>query len=208
MDTKRCKKCGLVKLLDEFCIEKRNADGYSGVCKKCKAAYDREYYIIHREEKCARSRQWSADNPEYQKQWARANPEKCAKYKRQWRADNPEHCRQYFRQYYAEHIEKYREHQKRRYREHPQKYAEQKRRRRARKAKTVDNLTTEQTTGILARGCWFCDATEGLALAHDIPISGGGNTTAGNTFCLCRSCNAKMATKSLSETIQQLRLAI
>lgn len=41
--TKKCRKCGQTKPLDEFDKDKDNKDGRSGQCKECRREYQREY---------------------------------------------------------------------------------------------------------------------------------------------------------------------
>lgn len=76
-------------------------------------------------------------------------------------------------------------------------------RRRARKKATVSTLTKADIKAIFAKGCFICGTMNRLSLAHDLPVSKGGNTTRGNTFCLCVSCNSKMRTKTLAELLIQ-----
>ncbi len=41
---KKCRLCKINKNINEFPLAKRNKDGHRGECKKCNAAYYREYY--------------------------------------------------------------------------------------------------------------------------------------------------------------------
>jgi len=78
---------------------------------------------------------------------------------------------------------------------------------RARRKDTFCNLSANQALELLT-GCFFCGSKEDLALAHDIPVSKGGDTTKGNCFCLCRKCNSHMGDKDLSEMLAQVPLEI
>lgn len=42
IENKRCSKCGAVKDINEFGINNTNADGHAGMCKRCKADYQKE----------------------------------------------------------------------------------------------------------------------------------------------------------------------
>ncbi len=134
---------------------------------------------------------------EHYKKWQRSqNPEKLRAQVIRWRQANPEKRREYQRKWKQAHLENGRASEARR---------------KARQANTVDALTLEETTAILARGCFFLhlgDCEGQLCIAHNIPISKGGNTTEANVFCLCRRHNLQMRTKSLSEMFGQLALAI
>lgn len=78
----------------------------------------------------------------------------------------------------------------------------------ARKRGALCNLTANEIMGLLDTGCFFCGSMEDLALAHDVPTSKNGNTTKGNCFCLCRSCNSKMSDRNLAEVLVQKPLLI
>lgn len=41
---KKCSKCGETKTLEEFQKRAVNKDGYTGICKTCKRAYDNAHY--------------------------------------------------------------------------------------------------------------------------------------------------------------------
>lgn len=47
--------------------------------------------------------------------------------------------------------------------------------------------------------CWKCGSTKNLSLDHIIPLSKGGNHSAGNIMTLCRSCNSSKSNKLLAE---------
>jgi len=51
MKTKVCYTCKQEKPLDEYKHNKHNKDGYSGSCKKCLAAYHKNYCIEHLDER-------------------------------------------------------------------------------------------------------------------------------------------------------------
>lgn len=42
--TKACKKCGTVKALSEYHLEKRSSDGRKGWCRECASTYNKAYH--------------------------------------------------------------------------------------------------------------------------------------------------------------------
>lgn len=150
---------------------------------------EHKYSLAHREERCENTRKWRLANPEKKQEidrnWALANPERVRENIRKWKLANPE------RQRANERV--------------------QRARRRTRKANTFESLTTEDIAAIMAHGCFFSslgDCYGPLCLAHDVPLSKGGNTTEANVFCLCHRHNSQMGTRLLSEMIEQLALGI
>lgn len=93
MQTKKCKKCGEEKLLDEFYKHKEMLDGHLNVCKECKKSYSNQYrtdniekvmeYDRNRPNKLERSiankERLKSDSEKYQayiqsqKEWDKAN---------------------------------------------------------------------------------------------------------------------------------------
>jgi len=140
----------------------------------------RRSYLLHREEMIRKS-------SEYQKTHREVNNAAT----RRFRARNPEKNRQWQRDYYKA---------------NPEKARANCRRRRAKLALVMCTLTSEQEAVILSQGCFFCGAMENLTIAHDVAVSNFGNTTRGNCFCLCQSCNSKMGTKSLADMLGQKEL--
>ena len=86
MQTKKCTKCGEVKLLTEFSRHKLGKFGKQARCKICIKEYDakrnslpeiklknkikdKKYYQDNREKINKDSRQYRKDNPEYMKEW-------------------------------------------------------------------------------------------------------------------------------------------
>ena len=131
---------------------------------------------------------------EYQRKWGLANPEKVREYQRKWGLAHRERKRDYLRKWELE---------------NPKKRRCIEAKKRAHKSNTLDNLTIEDVTAILARGCFFAnlgDCDGPLSLAHNVAVSQGGNTTEANVFCLCRRHNSRMGTKNLSEMFSQLAL--
>lgn len=158
-----------------------------------KTAQNRAYYQANKEKVAQRA-----------KVWKRNNPDKVRESNRKYQQTHPETEQAKKARYRAAHPEKDKE-----YRDaHPESARERKLRRRAKEANSVSSLTAADERAIKKAGCFFADETCAgpLTIAHDTPVANGGNTTRGNTFCLCRKHNQKMATKSLKDKLKQLFL--
>lgn len=184
-----------------------------------------------RAKKNARMREYNRkkywDNPEKAREHCRlryaANPDRTKVINDRWRKKNPDKKREYWNRWCKKNPEKHKaseiakrtkrkakraEETRRWIKAHPEKKLEYDHRRRSKKATTLSTLTARQAREILATGCFFSDNTCSgpLTIAHDIPVSKGGNTTRGNTFCLCKSHNSRMHTHTLADQIRQLTL--
>jgi hypothetical protein len=99
-ETKICSKCGELKILDDFGIEKRVVDGRSARCKLCEGKKGEEWrkrnrkrvnslarkrYTANPTKRRAESMKYQADHPEVRKAWVKANPDKIKSY---WKKSN------------------------------------------------------------------------------------------------------------------------
>jgi hypothetical protein len=79
MLSKACKKCGVVKSLDEFYQASGTKDGHRGECISCAKVVRRSWYEANREKSIANVKQWQQDNAsrlsEYRRQY-NARPER------------------------------------------------------------------------------------------------------------------------------------
>jgi predicted nucleic acid-binding Zn-ribbon protein len=80
---KRCTKCGEVKSLEEFCVDKTIKSGRSSRCKECRREYLRKWREKNRGKLLERSRQWVAENPEKRRETVRKSDAKNAKKRRE-----------------------------------------------------------------------------------------------------------------------------
>jgi len=63
-DTKRCTKCGEVKPLDEFHVDKNRSDGRRSACKDCARIRRQEYYWQNRETALEKTKAYYGQNRE------------------------------------------------------------------------------------------------------------------------------------------------
>ena len=102
--TRKCSKCGKVKLLDEFSKDKYHKDGKCSRCKKCIAEYSKENRKkIWKQQKEYRRKNWEEYLAKCRIYW-RNNKEKITKGKRRRYREN--NYLEYFRKYYRLNKEK------------------------------------------------------------------------------------------------------
>jgi 5-methylcytosine-specific restriction endonuclease McrA len=154
----------------------------------------------------ARQRERYAADPEKARQTVKKSREKhAAIVKRrmaEYREANREALREMNRLYYKNNADAMKERARLRRKAYPEDKRRAQRKRKAMRNNTLYDLTRAQHDAILARPCEFCGSTEYPTLAHDIAVSKGGDTTLSNVFCLCRSCNSRMKTKTKQEVLQ------
>lgn len=83
METQKvCSKCGKLKSLADFPIDKRNIGGHSGVCRQCKSCYCRKKYRENPQKYIERNRIWWKNHPGEKK-----------KYNKEYREKHKEHIK-------------------------------------------------------------------------------------------------------------------
>ena len=85
---KRCNKCGVMQLAQEYGRDQYRPDGRSDCCKACKRIYNRQYYANNRE-KCK----------EGNRKWRENNPGGCNESRRLWRHKNRVRLKEESRRY-------------------------------------------------------------------------------------------------------------
>jgi hypothetical protein len=92
---KICSKCKRKKDEKEFYKDNRAKDGLQSACKEC-------------------SKKWQKDNPEYMKEYRKANAEKERERSRKWQKAHPENHRERQHKYYKAHAEEINEQERKR----------------------------------------------------------------------------------------------
>ncbi len=94
VETKQCTKCGELKSLSEFSVDRRGKYGRTSRCKTCVAKYSRKYYEKNKERVNVGQRKYYRENKkqirEKHHEWHKANSISVAKRKREDRRANPE----------------------------------------------------------------------------------------------------------------------
>ena len=185
---KPCTKCGEVKPLSEFSINKSKKDGRSSRCKSCLREQAYERISKDREKHLENGRRWYAENRE-----------KHLERERQWQVANREKvCEATYRYRTA----------------HPEKKRESKDRRRARKLGCAINDFTavqwKEMQEMCGHLCCYCKKKfKGmLTQDHIIPLSKGGNHTLSNIIPACKSCNSKKRDREVLRPVQPFLLTV
>jgi len=129
---KKCAKCGVEKLLQEFNKDKHRKDGHCHLCKVC-----------HR----LRSKKWNQDNPEYRKKYVEKNRDKINERRRKRYSENPEHYLEYNKKYCLS-PEKKREYQQQRYSKNPEYFIAQQEKHRSKQPACIYKIVNSITNKI------------------------------------------------------------
>jgi hypothetical protein len=84
---KKCTKCSVEKLLNDFSKDKSKGDGFSSWCKECVNQKGKDWYLQNKEKHLEYAR-------EYNKTWVQDNDEHIKKYGKEYRQNNKEKIRQ------------------------------------------------------------------------------------------------------------------
>jgi len=79
-DLKTCSKCGEARDIRDFVKDKRCKGGVTNICRACRNAYNRERYLLRREEILKQIKAWRAKNKDkrrvYQKDYRDKNKDR------------------------------------------------------------------------------------------------------------------------------------
>ena len=100
-DNKRCSKCGEWKPRSNFAIDKRKPDGLRCSCKECNRDYQRQYHVLHQDQKRENARRWREENPyrrrKHTREYYREHQNQRREYHHLWSANNPDKAREHGR---------------------------------------------------------------------------------------------------------------
>lgn len=106
---KTCLRCGKTEPAFKFSKEKRNKDGYKGICKACNKREYLEYYYKNREKILVYTREYEANHQRersiYQKEYQEKHKEFLKKSAREWYIKNRKAIKERNLKYYQEHKE-------------------------------------------------------------------------------------------------------
>jgi len=113
MKTKRCGKCGKIKLISEFNKHKVNKDGLNYWCKNCANRATRKWKKANKERVKELYKKWEINNHdrriELNKRWVKNNPDKIKIYKRLDYIKNTDKYKVRAIKWKEENLERYRE---------------------------------------------------------------------------------------------------
>ncbi len=179
MEGKKCTKCDVWKVLDEFSKDKLQCNGYRPSCKVCSNARNKLY--------------------------AKSNKEKIKNKKHNYYLENKETILKRTKKYYQKNKEYYKNYHAEYYEGNYEKYYNSTVKRRSYNFQV--SFTPLQRNKILDRDNWICQCCGILVhdekinnetkahIDHIIPISKGGNSEPSNLQVLCRTCNLSKGNK-------------
>ena len=106
---KTCSKCGEFRGIGDFVKNRRYKDGLSNVCRACQSAYNRERYLVRREEILKQIKAWRAKNKD-----------KISIYQKDYRNKNKDWLKALAREHYKRHRTRIIEQNKKYYEDHKQ----------------------------------------------------------------------------------------
>lgn len=219
--TKRCRKCGEIKPLDQYQKRASANDGHAYQCKDCASAYEQARKIARREYANTRYR----DNQQFRE---------IAKQRVRQRYATNNHYRdatkQRVKRWQNIYRERVNEQARRRYDPQKERYRKAKmladpvkrhrhvllRRRQWHKRRILKqaagDFTPQEWLEMCARHnhrCAACGEKKPLTVDHVVPLSKGGTNTIDNLQPLCLPCNLRKATKSTDyRKLRQLRMSL
>ena len=202
---KRCSRCGEVKALGEFYLDKRRRDGRRADCKVCRSEYRRRYRLANRDVLNEKSRRYHEANrkqiAERRRCYREANPEKEKERNRRYNEANLERIAEFRLQWREVNKEKILEQSRRWNDANSEKVNGYSRRRRARKVNAPGGGFTDaqfQELCTQAGGqCLACGEIHPLTADHIVPLSKRGRDAIDNIQPLCQSCNSSKHTKTI-----------
>ncbi len=106
METKLCRKCGLIKSITDFNHERRNKDGYKSQCRDCLNIYYKSLYPSFKQRKSDQQKKYYIQNSELiksrVKKYANLNKEKIYLKKLEYYNSNKESIKAYRNKYTKE----------------------------------------------------------------------------------------------------------
>ena len=108
---KVCSKCGELKGIDEFNVDKRASDGHQSQCKECEKKYKEEH---------------KKQIKEYKKKYNKEHEEQIKEYKKKYYEEHKEQIKEYDKKRWEEHKEQMNERNKKYKKEHKEQIKEYK----------------------------------------------------------------------------------
>lgn len=213
---KTCTKCHVPKLLDEFHVYRRNADGRQSACRMCRKAIDAERYandtLGRRSKTLAREPDRLQEHRQYYQDHRDAVLVRTGAYQKTPKGRAV--TKKSGTRYYATHQDKVKAYSKAYAQEHPEAIRAYAKTRRARKAgAAMNDFTAAQWAEMQIaydHRCAYCGklAKGHLTRDHIIPLSQRGNHTFANIVPACSECNSKKRTGPPPSQVQPLLLTI
>jgi len=185
MQTKVCSTCKIEKPFTQFSKHKGKPNNLRYSCKKCN---NKE------------SENFRQANPDYAKNHYEKNKTTILARQKLWHLQNKEKVKPVKQKYYKNNRDKIKEYQKQWLQNnHDKNRAKRARRRVAELGAKTFVITQKEIKKLYNTKCVYCSSVQNIELDHIIPLSRGGNHSAGNLVSACRTCNRSKGFKTITE---------
>ena len=191
-----CIKCGQVKLLTDFLIDKSKSTGYKSVCLACGRLINNYKGNPDAPRTVNPPKGMGADRATYNKNWSIKNPERRKaineKYQIKNRAKNAERMR-------ISRLNNPGQYQDWVNRNPDKANANWNKRRANLDAAKLYVVSKKQMKKLYDSPCFYCGSFQRIQADHVIPISRGGKHSIGNLVPACAKCNMSKHNKTIME---------
>lgn len=97
---KKCNKCEIEQLLENFNLKKDSKDGFSSICKLCKKEIDKDYYERNKENVLNKVKKYREENTDKINVYKELNLNKIKETKKEYRNNNKEKIYKYNQEYF------------------------------------------------------------------------------------------------------------
>lgn len=202
--TKKCNKCGEVKVVnsDNFYKKSGGKYGVDAVCKPCQKEYQKEYSKKNKEKLKTKARKRYKENKSYFEQYYENNKEKILQERKRYRKENKESLIVYHREYRSKNKEKISDYKSIWRRVNSNKVNISNQRRKARLRELPHDFTASEEKEMFnyfKNSCCLSGCKENIQLDHALPLNKGGGTTKQNMIPLNATLNASKMDSNLFE---------
>jgi len=224
---KKCFKCKLEKVLDDFytqgswCKQCRSEyakqknysklgkgkqvrddlDNGNRICNKCKE--EKSLDVFPKNKKCRGGRERTCKKCTYKGREKKEQKENQKKLRRKWYLENKNITLERQKKRYQENKERLQAYGRQHAKDNPEIYRAARHRRRMRKRSNGRNdLTADQIRWMFENFpyCVYCGNEDDLTVDHVVPISKGGENTLSNVVPACSDCNNKKRAKLIQHS--------
>lgn len=174
--SKTCRLCKQVLLMNNFGKTIGYKDGYNTICKTCANKRAAEY--------------------------RKNNPEKVKALRSKWKKENPEKNRASAKKYQAKNLEKHLKATNEYRQRNRNKYRNYMHNRRVLISAVTYFISDKELKMLYSQPCKKCGSKNNQTIDHIIPIARGGKHSIGNLQTLCLKCNSSKKDKTWREWLK------
>jgi 5-methylcytosine-specific restriction endonuclease McrA len=195
---KQCPKCGEIKPLTAFSINRVRKDGFCFQCKECSNIAKKAWYETNGERCRKYAKLYVMGHREQRRDYDRVNAKRVSETAKAWRLANAERQRKNVQNWNIAHPERRATNGETWRKNNPDRARLIVENRRARRDANGGMINVSEWQALLeshGKHCLCCGETKGLTLDHVIPLSRGGVHSISNAQPLCSRCNSTKGVK-------------